>query len=82
VGLQLGGSSGDVVVLLGSANLTDPISPANPNVLGTFLGGTASENVGPAMTACRAYAVLRYPPPPAPSTAAPTSSLVLELQGA
>ena len=82
VGLQLASSTGDVVVLLGSANLTDPISAANPNVLGTFVGGVASQDAGEdAMPACFAYAVLRYPPPQAPGTALPTTSLVLELQG-
>jgi len=83
VGLQVASSTGDVVVLLGSANLTDPISAANPNVLGTFLGGTASQDAGGgAIPACFAYAVLRYPPPHAPGTARPTTALVLKLQGA
>ena len=82
LGLQLASSSGDVVVLLGGADDTDPLDLSNPNQLWQFIGGAGVAAVTAAIAqipACKFYALVRMPPP---LDAAPaTQGLVLEVQG-
>ena len=80
LGLEVAATNDDIVTVLcsGVGGLLDPINEANPNILGSFVGGGMKPADLSHATACVYYAFLRYPPPPGGT---PTVGLTFEMVG-